>query len=113
MPRLTLRTLLAYIDDTLEPDQARSLGRKVAESDEARLLIERIKRVTRRRGLRPPVPDGTADDVADPNTVAAYLSDNLDAEQLKQIESPTMPDPDDLFIRPRIFACHMILTLVA
>ena len=40
MPRLTLRTLLAYIDDTLEPAEARSLGRKVAESEEARRLIE-------------------------------------------------------------------------
>ena len=87
MPRLTLRTLLAYIDDTLEADQARSLGRKVAESDEAKHLIERIKKVTRRRGLRTPVPDGSDDDVADPNTVAAYLSDNLDSEQLKQLES--------------------------
>src|ERR1700722_11064726 len=109
MPRLTLRTLLAYIDDTLEPYQARSLGRKVAESDEARLLIERIKRVTRRRGLRPPVPDGTADDVADPNTVAAYLSDNLDAEQLKQIESTCLDSDVHL---AEVAACHQILTLV-
>ena len=36
MPRLTLRTLLAYIDDTLEPTETRALGKKVAESDEAK-----------------------------------------------------------------------------
>jgi hypothetical protein len=47
MPRLTLRTLLAYIDDTLDARQARNLGRKVAESPSARDLIDRIKRVTR------------------------------------------------------------------
>jgi hypothetical protein len=109
MPRLTLRTLLAYIDDTLEPDQARSLGRKVAESDEAKLLIERIKRVTRRRGLRTPVPDGTEDDVADPNTVAAYLSDNLDADQLKQIEATCLDSDVHL---AEVAACHQILTLL-
>jgi hypothetical protein len=109
MPRLTLRTLLAYIDDTLEPDQARALGRKVAESDEAKLLIERIKRVTRRRGLRTPVPDGTEDDVADPNTVAAYLSDNLDADQLKQIESTCLDSDVHL---AEVAACHQILTLL-
>jgi hypothetical protein len=109
MPRLTLRTLLAYIDDTLEADQARSLGRKVAESDEAKLLIERIKRVTRRRGLQTPVPDGTEDDVADPNTVAAYLSDNLDADQLKQIESTCLDSDVHL---AEVAACHQILTLL-
>src|SRR5580658_7223135 len=109
MPRLTLRTLLAYIDDTLEPDLARSLGQKVAESEEAKILIERIKRVTRRRGLRTPVPDGSEDDVADPNTVAAYLSDNLDSEQLKQIESTCLESDVHL---AEVAACHQILTLV-
>jgi hypothetical protein len=109
MPRLTLRTLLAYIDDTLEPDQARALGRKVAASDEAKQLIERIKRVTRRRGLRTPVPDGSADDVADPNTVAAYLSDNLDSDQLKQIETTCLESDVHL---AEVAACHQILTLV-
>jgi hypothetical protein len=109
MPRLTLRTLLAYIDDTLEPDQARTLGRKVAASDEAKHLIERIKKVTRRRGLRTPVPDGSEDDVADPNTVAAYLSDNLDSEQLKHIESICLDSDVHL---AEVAACHQILTLV-
>src|SRR6266545_5484894 len=45
MAQLTLRTLLAYIDDTLEPAMARQLGAKVAESDLAQELIEKIKRV--------------------------------------------------------------------
>ena len=87
MPRLTLRTLLAYIDDTLEPDQARALGRKVADSAEAKQLIERIKKVTRRRGLHIPTPDGSEDDVSDPNTVAEYLSDTLGSDQTKDLES--------------------------
>src|SRR5580698_5208169 len=109
MPRLTLRTLLAYIDDTLGPDQARSLGRKVAESDEAKHLIERIKKVTRRRGLRTPVPDGSDDDVADPNNVAEYLSDNLHAEQLRQLETTCLGSDVHL---AEVAACHQILTLV-
>ena len=62
--RLTLRTLLAYIDDTLDPAQAREIGQKVAESDVAQELIERIKTVTRRRGLTvPPALLATADEV--------------------------------------------------
>ena len=34
--RLTLRTLLSYLDDTLEPAQAKTIGTKVAESEQAR-----------------------------------------------------------------------------
>ena len=56
--RLTLRTLLAYLDDTLEPAQASLIGQKVAESEKAQELIERIKQVTRRRRLAVPPATG-------------------------------------------------------
>ena len=56
--RLTLRTLLAYLDDTLDPDEAKTIGQKVAESDTAQELIERIKQVTRRRRLTVPPATG-------------------------------------------------------
>ena len=45
--RLTLRTLLAYLDDTLEPAQARLIGQKMSESEAAQELVARIKQVTR------------------------------------------------------------------
>ena len=109
MPRLTLRTLLAYLDDTLETDQARSLGRKVAESDEAKALIERIKKVTRRRGLTAPTTHGDDHDVSDPNTVAAYLSDNLEGEQVRELEETCLESDVHL---AEVAACHQILTLV-
>jgi len=50
MLNLTLRTLLAYIDDTLDPAATRELGEKVAASPKAQELIERIKRATRSAG---------------------------------------------------------------
>src|SRR5215207_8055523 len=81
MAQLTLRTLLAYLDDTLEPALARQLGAKVAESELAQEIIERIKKVTRRRGLKAPTPTPDDDGVSDPNTVAEYLSNTLDGEQ--------------------------------
>ena len=109
MIRLTLRTLLAYIDDTLDPDQARELGRKVAESHDAKLLIERIKKVTRRRGLHVPIPDGTEDDVSDPNIVAEYLSDNLGSDQVRDLEATCLASDVHL---AEVAACHQILTLV-
>ena len=58
--RLTLRTLLAYLDDTLEPAQARLIGQKVAESDAAQELVARIKQVTRRRRLTVAVTQRTS-----------------------------------------------------
>jgi hypothetical protein len=109
MPRLTLRTLLAYIDDTLEPHQARALGQKVANSDEARVLIERIKKVTRRRGLTAPTTHGDEHSVSDPNMVAAYLSDNLDGPHLRELEENCLDSDVHL---AEVAACHQILTLV-
>src|SRR5438105_8496006 len=77
--RLTLRTLLAYLDDTLPPDQAREIGQKVAESQVAQDLIERIKKVTRRRGLSTPPAAGP--DRVDANTVAEYLDNDLTGDK--------------------------------
>ena len=109
MRKLTLRTLLAYIDDTLDPAATRELGEKVAASPEAQELIERIKRATRSRGLKTPAADGTDDDVGDPNTVAEYLSDTLDDEQITALEAACLKDDARL---AEVAACHQILTLV-
>src|SRR5438874_2995924 len=109
MLRLTLRTLLAYIDDTLAPAQARELGEKVAASEPARELIERIKRVTRRRGLQTPVSAGRDDTVSDPNTVAEYLSDTLDPDGIEELENTCLKSDVHL---AEVAACHQILTLV-
>src|SRR4051812_9999485 len=111
MPRLTLtlRTLLAYIDDTLGPAETRSLGKKVAESDEAKELVERIRRVTRRRGLATPDSDDADDETADPNTVAEYLDNALDHATLKQVEETCLESDVHL---AEVAACHQILTLV-
>jgi hypothetical protein len=106
--RLTLRTLLAYLDDTLGPEEAREIGRKVAQSPAAQELIERIKKVTRRRGLKAPPPT-TDDPVTDPNTVAEYLDNVLPADDLTQFEEVAQgSDP----LLAEVAACHQILTLV-
>ena len=59
--RLTLRTLLAYLDDTLPPAEATAIGHKVAESENARELIDKIKKLTRKRGLA--TPTANADEI--------------------------------------------------
>jgi len=107
--QLTLRTLLAYIDDTLEPTLARQLGQKVAESELAQELIEKIKRVTRRRGLKVPSSSADGDGISDPNTVAEYLSNSLDPEQVTRLEETCLESDSHL---AEVAACHQILTLI-
>jgi hypothetical protein len=106
--RLTLRTLLAYLDDTLDPAEIKRIGQKVAESETARELIARIKSVTRRRRLTTPPLTGSADKF-DPNTVAEYLDNSLPPEQVEEIEKICLESDVHL---AEIGTCHQILTLV-
>src|SRR4051812_26951468 len=82
--RLTLRTLLAWLDDTLPPAEVRQIGQQVAETPLAQELVERIHRVTRQRRLT--VPNDSGPDGVDPNVVAHYISDLLSAEQVTEFE---------------------------
>jgi len=106
--RLTLRTLLAYLDDTLEPSEIKQIGQKVAESDAAQELIARLKQVTRRRRLTTP-PDTAKGESFDPNTVAAYLDNELPSEQVAELEKLCLESDVHL---AEVAACHQILTLV-
>jgi hypothetical protein len=106
--RLTLRTLLAYLDDTLEPMEAKLIGDKVAESEAAQELISRIKLVTRRRRLTTPPATGPGARL-DANTVAEYLDNALSPEQLAEVEETCIGSDAHL---ADIAACHQILTLV-
>ena len=107
--RLTLRTLLAYLDDTLEPAQAKMIGQKVAESDTAQELIARIKQVTRRRRLTTPPPAGGPGGKIDANTIAEYLDNSVSAEQLAEVEQICLASDVHL---AEVAACHQILTLI-
>lgn len=106
--RLTLRTLLAYLDDTLPPAEARQIGLKVAENPPAQDLVDRIRRVTRRRGLSTP-PTGNEGSPSDPNTVAEFLSDALPSEQVASFEKTCLDSDVHL---AEVASCHQILTLV-
>jgi hypothetical protein len=106
--RLTLRTLLAYLDDTLEPSQAKLIGQKVAESDTAQELIARIKQVTRRRRLTIPPATGPGSKL-DPNAAAEYLDNTLNPDQMAEVEQIALSSDVHL---AEIAACHQILTLV-
>ncbi|MCA9065983.1 MAG: hypothetical protein KDA96_23100, partial [Planctomycetaceae bacterium] len=81
--KLTLRTLLAYLDDRLSPVDAREIGQKIARSPFTTELVDRIREVKRRRRL------STLDrsqQMIDSNLVAEYLDDQLTPELVARIE---------------------------
>ncbi len=106
--RLTLRTLLAYLDDTLEPNEIKEIGQKVAESDAAQELVARIKQVTRRRRLTTPPPGGP-NAKFDANTIAEYLDNELSSELVAELEKTCLESDVHL---AEVASCHQILTLV-
>lgn len=105
--RLTLRTLLAYLDDTLDPTLTKELGTRIAENEEVQALIERLRRISRRRGLAAPDLDGD-DETTDPNTVAEYLDNELRPEQIVEVETAALKN--DAYLA-EVVSCHQILTL--
>lgn len=105
--RLTLRTLLAWLDDTLSPAEVREIGRQVNESDFAKELVERIHRVTRQRRLTVPPADGP--EAVDPNIVASYLDNELAPEQVGELEKVCLTSDVHL---AEVASVHQVLSLI-
>lgn len=106
--RLTLRTLLAYLDDVLEPHETREIGEKIAESEFASTLIKRIREVLRQRRISAPELAGPGSG-PDPNVVAEYIDNVLPAANVSDFERLCLESNMHL---AEVAASHQILTLV-
>ncbi len=105
--RLTLRTLLAWLDDTLPPAEVREIGKQVNDSPVARELVERINKVTRQRRLT--VPHSSGPDATDPNVVAEYLDNVLAQEGITAFEKNCLRSDVHL---AEVASIHQILSLL-
>lgn len=106
--RLTLRTLLAYMDEILEPADREELTKKIESSDFANDLIHRTKDTTRRLRLSAPQVLGTGMGL-DPNTVAEYLDNMLPPDSVADFERICLESDVHL---AEVASCHHVLTMV-
>ncbi len=106
--RLTLRTLLAYMDDILDPADQDDLARQVEESEKASELIHRTRDAMRRLRLGAPPVIGEGMEL-DPNFVAEYLDNTMSSEDMTEFQQVCLDSDVHL---AEVASCHHVLTMV-
>jgi hypothetical protein len=106
--RLTLRTLLAYMDDILDPADKEALAKKIESSGFAEDLIYRTQDTMRRLRLSAPQVLGTGMGL-DPNTVSEYLDNVLPPDSVGDLERICLESDVHL---AEVASSHHVLTMV-
>lgn len=105
--RLTLRTLLSYMDNVLEEPARSELHRQIEGSEHASEWVHRTRDVMRRLRLGAPPAEGSGS-ADDPNTVAEYLDRTLPEESVSEFERVCLES--DLMLA-EVASCHHVLAM--
>lgn len=106
--RLTLRTLLAYMDNMLEPADAEALRAKIEESEFAKILMARIEAAIRQPRLTS-LPIDEKGLGLDANSIAQYLDNTLSPELVPELEQFLLQSDMQL---AEVAACHQVLATI-
>lgn len=106
--RLTLRTLLAHLDRTLDAEDDAAIAAKLRSSEFASQLVKRVKvcMASDELGAPPWEESGRLDD---PNRIGEYLDSVLAPSQIAEVERICLESDAHL---AEVAACHQILTIV-
>ncbi|MDO4550620.1 MAG: hypothetical protein Q4C96_05155 [Planctomycetia bacterium] len=106
--RLTLRALLAWMDDNLPAEDAEIISQKVAESELATNLKNQIRHVVQIPNLPASIIlDSTP--MGDPNAAAEYLDNYMSPEETVEYEKHCIYSD---VVLAEVASCHQILTMV-
>jgi hypothetical protein len=103
--RLTLRTLLGWLDDVLLPEDHAVIGKRVSGSRIATGFVGRIRDLVARPDVGAPFGGGHSI-TADPNHVAEYLDNALASAHLADFERVCVESETHL---AEVAACHRML----
>jgi len=106
--KLTLRTLLAYMDEVLEPSMQHEMKQRVTDSEPAKAIIVRVDRAVRNPLLAAPDLSGKRM-VIDPNRIAEYLDTVMPSENVEDFEKQAL-NADVLLAE--LGSCHHILKMI-
>ncbi|MEC9094727.1 MAG: hypothetical protein VX438_18605, partial [Planctomycetota bacterium] len=103
--KLTLRTLIAFLDETIDENDAAELRKKIKESEAIRELIERIRQIISQPQLMALRVAGKGLG-ADSNYSSEYIDNTLDLEQVAEFEKLAI---DSDMLLAEIAESHQIL----
>ncbi|MEL6105944.1 MAG: hypothetical protein AAFU85_07905 [Planctomycetota bacterium] len=106
--RLTLRTLLAYLDNTVDPADAEALRQKLQQSGFATQLVAAIRASIHAKSVSAPAPD-SVHPIEEPNMMSEYLDSTLSPEQIAEVERSCLESEVNL---AEAASCHQILTMI-
>lgn len=104
--RLTLRTLLAYRDGVLSPENSEDLHRRIQQSEDAGNLLKRIHAVSKRLHGESSTIVGKGLG-GDPNSIAEYLDDVIHGEKVPEFERICLESDVRL---GELASCHSLLS---